>query len=120
MHLRTALLFFLVGLMLSACGLSAQTVTENPALAPEETATSALCPPEVACAPCPSEVPPAAAAVPELANLADVGTLAIKALARHDFAGLAEYYAGRSGYHPDNAAPVRPFDRQASRDGSRS
>ena len=37
-----------------------------------------------------------------------------------DFAGLAEYYAGRSGYHPDNAAPVRPFDRQASRDGSRS
>lgn len=103
MHLRTALLFLLVGLMLSACGLSAQTVTENPALAPEETATSALCPPEVACAPCPSEVPPAAAAVLKLSNLADVGTLAIKALAQHDFARLAELA------HPQKGIRFSPY-----------
>ena len=36
-----------------------------------------------------------------------------------DFAGLAHYYADRTGYRHDNAAPVRPFERQAPRDGNK-
>ncbi len=30
-----------------------------------------------------------------------------------DFAGLAAYYQGRQGYHPEKAAPVQPFVRNA-------
>ena len=33
-----------------------------------------------------------------------------------DFAALARYYEGRTGYHPEKAAPVRPYERTRSRD----
>ena len=34
-----------------------------------------------------------------------------------DFAALERYYAGRTGYHPENAAPVRPYERNRARNG---
>jgi hypothetical protein len=33
-----------------------------------------------------------------------------------DFAALARYYERRTGYHPEKAAPVRPYERGRSRD----
>ncbi len=32
-----------------------------------------------------------------------------------DFAGLARYYDGRQGYHPEKAGPVRPHERNKTR-----